>query len=152
MDKARRARRRGRVPRVWDERGNVSAFIVVLVLALVAVAGLVLDCGLALSTKTQALDTAQAAARAGASQLDVGAYRASGVVRLDPGRAQAAARAWLARAGATGEVTATTTEVTVTVHATRNTSLLRLVGVAQLQVSATSAAQPRHGVSTAEPN
>ena len=48
------------------DRGHVTAFVILLVLAALLVAGLVLDGGLALSAKAQALDTAQEAARAGA--------------------------------------------------------------------------------------
>ncbi|HET6953106.1 MAG TPA: hypothetical protein VFI47_22180, partial [Acidimicrobiales bacterium] len=41
---------------------------------------------------------AQAAARAGARELDVAALRTSGVVRIDPVKARAAAQDWLKRA------------------------------------------------------
>lgn len=140
--RARRARWR-------DDSGQVTPFVVVLALALFAMAGLVLDGGLALSAKTQALDAAQAAARAGAQQLDLTTYRATNLAQLDPGQAAAAARAWLTAAGVEGTVSATTTTVTVTVHRSTDTQLLQLVGVSHLDVSATATATAVQGVTGA---
>lgn len=133
------------------DAGQVTAFVVILAVALFAVAGLVLDGGLALSAKEQALDEAQAAARTGAQQLDLTAYRTTGTARLDPTLAQAAATTWLARANIDGTATATPTTVTVTVHATTHTQLLRLVGVDHLTVSASASATPQRGVTGAQP-
>ena len=70
-----------------DESGMVTAFVVIFTLALLAMAGLVLDGGLALAAKVQAIDDAQAAARAGAQAIDIPLYRATGQVTLDPGEA-----------------------------------------------------------------
>ena len=98
------------------DAGQVTPFAVLLSVALIAVAGLVLDAGIALSTKVQALDIAQSAARAGAQQLDLYAYRTRGVTQLDTGRAAVAARSWLASAGVAGDASATATTVTVTVR------------------------------------
>ncbi|MEU1808394.1 pilus assembly protein TadG-related protein [Micromonospora aurantiaca (nom. illeg.)] len=128
------------------DAGHVTPFVVILMVVLVAVAGLVLDGGLALSAKVQALDVAQAAARAGAQQLDLVQYRTTNVAVLDPARASAAARTWLATAGVDGDATATTTTVTVTVRRTSDTQLLQLVGIGQLQVSATATATAVQGV------
>jgi hypothetical protein len=126
------------------EAGSVTAFTLILVLAVVAFAGLVLDGGLAVSAKVAAIDAAQSAARAGAQELDLQALRATGGLRLDPARAQATARDWLARAGATGTVTATPDTVTVTVTARSRTQLLQLVGVEAIPVAATATAQAVH--------
>lgn len=132
--------------RAGDDSGQVTAFAVLMIIALLAVAGLVLDAGLALTEKVRALDIAQAAARAGAQELDLYQYRTRNVAELDPPRAASAARAWLASAGATGEATATATTVTVTVHRTSHTQLLQIVGVHQLDVSATATATAVQGV------
>jgi hypothetical protein len=129
---------------VHRETGSTTAFTLVLVLAVIAFAGLVLDGGLAVSAKVQSISTAQSAARAGADQLDLQALRATGQLRLDPARAQATARDWLARAGATGTVTATTDTVTVTVTARSRTQLLHLIGVVDIPVTGTAAAQAVH--------
>jgi putative Flp pilus-assembly TadE/G-like protein len=132
--------------RTGNDAGRVTAFATVITLALFAVAGLVLDAGLALSAKVQALDIAQAAARAGAQQLDLNLYRTSGQAELDPQRVASAANAWLSAAGADGDATATTTTVTVIVRRTTNTQLLHLVGVRQLHVSATATATAVQGI------
>jgi Flp pilus assembly protein TadG len=128
------------------DAGQVTPFVVLLCVALFAVAGLVLDAGIAISAKVQALDIAQSAARAGAQQLDLYAYRTTGVTRLDPGRATSAARAWLAAAGVQGDASATATTVTVTVHRDSRTQILQIVGVRNLHVSASATATVLHGV------
>jgi Flp pilus assembly protein TadG len=129
-----------------DDGGRATAFVTVIAIALFAVAGLVLDAGLALSAKVQALDIAQAAARAGAQQLDLNLYRTSSQAQLDPQRAASAAQAWLDSAGAEGDANATTTTVTVTVRRTTNTQLLQLIGVRQLHVSASATATAVQGI------
>ncbi|WP_242625221.1 pilus assembly protein TadG-related protein [Krasilnikovia cinnamomea] len=126
--------------------GQVTPFVGLLSVALVAVAGLVLDAGLAISAKVQALDVAQSAARAGAQQLDLNAYRTRGITRLDTGRAVSAARSWLASAGMSGDATATATTVTVTVRRDSRTQILHLVGVRSLHVTASATATAVHGV------
>ena len=128
------------------DAGQVTAFAVVMILALLAVAGLVLDAGLALSVKLQALDTAQAAARAGAQQLDLARYRTTGVAAaLDPVQATASAHAWLTAAGIDGQATATADTVTVTVHRASRTQLLGLLGITELHVTATATATAVQG-------
>ena len=129
-----------------SDAGQVTPFVVLLSVALLAVAGLVLDAGLAISSKVQALDIAQSAARAGAQQLDLYAYRTRGITRLDTSRAASTARSWLASAGVSGDASATATTVTVTVRRTSRTQILQLVGVRDLQVSATATATAVHGV------
>ena len=129
-----------------EDAGQVTPFAVVMVTALLLVAGLVLDAGLALSVKVQALDTAQAAARAGAQQLNLAVYRSTGVAELDPARADQVARDWLASAGVNGDVAATTTIVSVTVRRASRTQLLHLIGIRELNVSATASARAVQGV------
>ena len=82
-----------------DDRGQVTAFVVVMVTALVLCAGLVIDGGLALSAKVQALDEAQSASRAGAEEINLAVYRATGTIVLDPSQATAAAEQYLASTG-----------------------------------------------------
>jgi Flp pilus assembly protein TadG len=129
-----------------SDDGQVTAFVTVIAVALLALAGLVLDGGLALAAKVRALDAAQAAARVGAQQIDLATFRSTDTSRLDPARAAAAARAFLASAGLDGTASATATTVTVTVRTTSQTQLLSLVGVDSLDVSATATATPVRGV------
>ena len=135
-----RTRYRRRDGRRLDDRGQVTGFAIVMVTAMIAVSGLVLDAGLAVAAKVHAVGVAQSAARAGAQAVDLDLYRRTGEVRLDVGRATAAAQGWLVRSGATGTVTATPQQVRVEVAATTDTQLLSLVGVGSLTVHATATA------------
>ena len=127
------------------ESGMVTAFVVVFTLAILVMAGLVLDGGLALSAKVQAIDDAQAAARAGAQAIDIPTYRASGQITLDPAQATADAERYLAAAGHTGTVVVNGEQVTVTVTVTQATQILDLAGVDHLTETGT-------GTATAEQN
>ena len=136
-------RRRARLGE--DEAGMVTAFVVVFTLALVVMAGLVLDGGLALSAKVQAIDDAQAAARAGAQAIDIPLYRSTGQITLDPAQATTDAERYLAQSGHAGTVTVNGEQVTVTVTINQPTQILSLAGIGHLTVSGT-------GTATAEQN
>ncbi|PZS30138.1 MAG: hypothetical protein DLM61_11640 [Pseudonocardiales bacterium] len=122
-----------------------------ILVAILALAGLTLDGGLALAQKVRANGQAEAAARAGAQALDLGAYRATGTLRLIPTQATAQARRYLSAVGTTGAVTVTGDTVTVTVTATHRTQLLALVGIPALRVHGSASAHPVRGVLTVEP-
>lgn len=139
-----------RAARLSGDEGTVTAFVVVFVLALLLLAGLVIDGGLALAARIRAVDAAQAAARAGAQVLDLATYRATGQVRLEQVAAAADARAYLVAAGQTGTIITTPTTVRVTVTLTQRMQLLSLAGLRSITVSGTGIAYPAHGVSTAE--
>ncbi|MFG1952473.1 pilus assembly protein TadG-related protein [Micromonospora sp. NPDC048830] len=132
-----------------DDRGQITAWTVVGTLIVLILAGLVFDQGMAMATKVSAYDTAQAAARAGAREIDLALYRAAGTLRLDPAAAATAARVFLDQAGQPGSVSATTEQVTVTVTTGHRTQLLHLVGITDIPVSATATATPATGVTTA---
>src|SRR6266508_3175311 len=112
-------------------RGQVTAFVVIIVLALWLFAGLVLDGGLTLAAKRRAINEAEAAARAGAQAIAIPTFRSSGRLTLDP----AAARAYLAAAGHPGRIQVAGDRVTVTVTLTQHTQILRLAGLGQLTVT-----------------
>lgn len=136
----------GRVP--WrDDRGQITAFVVVLMVALMGFGGLILDGGLALAAKIEALGQAQEAARAGAQAVDLATYRETGAVRLDPDQARHLAQDYLNAADATGTVTATEETVTVTVTAHQPTYLLDFV--TELTVTASGSAEPEPGLAPA---
>ncbi|MCP2269238.1 pilus assembly protein TadG-related protein [Actinokineospora diospyrosa] len=127
------------------DRGQVTAFVVVLVTGILVLAGLTLDGGLALAAKVRATGQAEAAARAGAQAIDLTAYRGTGTLRLVPAQAAANAQAHLAAEGATGTVTVTGDTVTVTVTAVQRTQLLGLVGIGSFQVHGQGSAHPQRG-------
>jgi hypothetical protein len=123
-----------------SETGMVTAFVVIFTVALLVVAGLVLDGGLALSAKVRAIDDAQAAARAGAQAINIPLYRSTGQITLDPAEANADAEHYLAQAGQSGTVTVNGDQVTVTITVTQPTQLLSLAGIHHLTVSGSGTA------------
>ncbi|MET7949024.1 pilus assembly protein TadG-related protein [Micromonospora sp. NPDC005324] len=132
-----------------DDQGQITPWTVVGTLIVLILAGLVFDQGMAMATKVSAYDTAQAAARAGADEIDLAKYRLTGAVQLDPAAATAAAHTFLAQAGQGGNVAATTGQVTVTITTRHRTQLLHLVGITDIPVAATASATPATGVTTA---
>ena len=130
-----------------DQRGQVTAYVVTIAVAAFAFGGLVLDGGLALAAKVRALGQAQEAARAGAQEIDVAAYRADGTLRLLPSRATAAAQNHLAASRHTGSVSVTDNTVTVTVTIHQRSQLLSLFAVDKITVTGRGEAQPQRGIS-----
>ncbi|APU15276.1 Tad domain-containing protein [Actinoalloteichus fjordicus] len=133
------------------EEGRVTAFVVTLVLAVLTLAGLALDGGLALAASVRAAGQAQSAARAGAQALDLAAFRDSGTLRLVPARAAADAHDHLDRVGTTGVVSASEAEVTVTVTDSHRTQLLNLIGISELPVRGEGTALPERGDTAPQP-
>lgn len=129
----------------------MTALLVALTASLLALAGLVLDGGLALATKVQAAGAAEAAARAGAQAVDLTAYRRDNRLQLAPGEAVSNARAHLAAAGFDGSVTVSGNTVTVVVTASQRAQLLGLVGISSITIQATGHASPHRGATTTNP-
>ena len=128
-----------------EEDGVVTAFVIVIALALMLFAGLVYDGGMALRAKVEAVDEAGAAARAGAQELDLTALRSTGTVTLDPSAADGAAESYLAAIGRTGTVAVNGDEVTVTVSFQQPTALLGIAGIRSFSVSGSGSATATEG-------
>lgn len=111
-----------------DEQGSITLGLVVLVLAMFAAVGLVVDGGAKVQAVQQATRVAAEAARAGAQEVNAAGVQTQGSPRLNPVRARATARAVLADAGVTGTVSATGTEVAVQASVTRPTVFLGMFG------------------------
>lgn len=126
-----------------DDRGSVSAFVAVIAIALVAVAGLVYDGGQILTAQARARDLAANAARAGAQEVDLDTLRAEQQVTLDPDRAASAALDYLAAHGATGIVDVSGSRVTVTATIRQS---LRILPGADRDVTATDSADAVPGL------
>jgi hypothetical protein len=105
------------------EDGTIAAFVAVLAVALVAVAGLAYDGGQIIRATADARDLAGAAARAGAQQLAAAEVHA-GRAGLDPSAAHQAAADFLAATGTAGTVEIADTHVRVTVTVTQPMRLL----------------------------
>lgn len=131
----------------------MPAVIVILLGALIAVSGLVLDGGTALATREKAADLAQEAARAGVDGGSVGQLRdaSSGTdAPLNSDAATAAAQAWLTAAGpgVTGTVSVSGETVTVTAHVTQSTAVLSMFGVNTVSGDSTATATDIYGTTT----
>lgn len=134
-----------------SQNGQVTAFVVVFVMALILVAGLVLDGGMLLAAQRRAANEAEAAARSGAQALDVAAYRASGVLALDPARASMAAQTYLAAVGHEGDVEVAGDRVAVTVRFRQPLQILDIAGLGALSVTGQGEARATPGVTEASP-
>ena len=135
----------------YHQRGQVTAFVVTFVAALILMAGLVLDGGLVLAAKRRAANEAEAAARAGAQQVNIDSYRSSGRFVLDPARARAAAIAYLAATGDHGTVSVSGDRVTVTVQITQPMQILGVAGIGSQTVTGRGTARAERGVPQAQP-
>lgn len=129
---------RSRTRRAHGDRGSVSVFVVVMVPALLAAAGLVLDGGRQLEARRSAHGAAQAAARAAVQGTDDEVIQ--GVI--DPDEALARAHDELASHGASGSATLVDGMIVVTV--TDTVDYVILPGGASITESAT--ADPHAGI------
>ena len=137
-----------------DESGQAFVLVAIFLLGLVAVAGLVADGGLVLAQRRDLQNAADAAAAAGAMQLDEDHYRATGGagVALDGDAAYAAAAGYLAaEGGAVYSVGVSDARVEVEVSRSANTAFLRVLGIESVTINARASAEPRHGVLAAAP-
>lgn len=129
-----------------DDRGSVTAWLMVVPVLLLLLGGVSLDLWSAASVRARLAAVADDAAVAGATALDRGALR-SGEVRLDPSAAhQRALRAVDAhhdrtRVG-TVVVDATATSIGVTVTGNADLHLLGMVGSDHIELQVTGHAVP----------
>lgn len=130
-----------------SDEGSISVFIVFLSLTLIVVCGLVFDAGAALGDRQRAADVAEQAARAGADRLLPTATGRTPLI--DVPAARSTALAFLHREGVSGAVTASPTQVTVTVTITHHTTLLQAAGITTLTIKGSSTATPLPGLKTA---
>jgi Flp pilus assembly protein TadG len=135
---------RRRPPAEWVRRdeGQVTAFVAVLLLALLVMLGLVTDGGRALAARVQVTNEAQEAARAGAQALDLAAYRRDGTVRLDPAGAEQRVLAYLSATGDSATAVRVAGDlVSVTVVRVEPTRLLMLAGLGRVHATGTGTAR-----------
>ncbi|WP_150236394.1 pilus assembly protein TadG-related protein [Nocardiopsis quinghaiensis] len=128
-----------RYPDSHDDRGQATAFLIVMAAALLLLVAFVFDVGGALSERNRTLQLAQEAARAGAQQIDLAAYRADGTVALDPAAAVSAANDFLAEAGIHGTATVDGDVITVTAQSVYT---FRLLPLGPRTASGTASATP----------
>ena len=130
-----------RPERARDERGaSYSSMVAVVVVALLGVAGRVVDGGARATADRRAEQAASAAARAAS---DAGSTAAAGGRSGSPEAMAAAARRSLAASGVVGTVTVLPGVVRVETTVRTPTVFLGLVGVTELTASATADAELR---------
>jgi Flp pilus assembly protein TadG len=130
-----------------SDRGSVALFMALFTVALIAVAGLVIDGGASLAARGRAHDVAAQAARAGADALSPQSLRASSPedLLIDPAAAQAAAQQYLRAGHATGTVTVQGQDVTVTARIPRRAVILSAFGIRDISGTSTATATILHG-------
>jgi Flp pilus assembly protein TadG len=136
--------------RARDDAGSVALYLALYMLALMVLAGLVIDGGAAIAARARAADLAEQAARAGADALVPASLRglSPAEMRIDPAGAQAAADRVLGLGGATGVVSVAGLDVSVTAHVPRRAAVLSAVGIDDLTGTATATATVLYGTAT----
>jgi uncharacterized membrane protein len=135
--------------------GQVMVWVAVMLPLFLSVIGLAIDAGSVFAGRRELQNAADAAARAGAMQIDIDAYRRSsgGGLALDAARARQAAAEQLASEPRTITAIVTADAEQVLVEASREvaTSFIRLVGMTNVRIAATAQAQPRYGIERGSP-
>lgn len=125
-----------------NEDGVTALFVALITVALLAMAGLVIDGGYAMASNRRLTSQAEQAARVGADALNQDSLRDGGDPQVDPSKAAAAARSYLAQVGAPrGRVSIDGGTVTVTIKSHSKTSILSAVGVTRLPTSGAASAE-----------
>jgi Flp pilus assembly protein TadG len=136
-----------RAPR-WDDRGGVTVFVAVCVVALIGIIGVAVDGGGKMRATERADHVAGEAARAGGQAIDPTAAISGESIVVRPQDAIAAAQAYLRSVGATGTVSVSADGKTLTVHTTGTyaTKFLPVVGIGSMPVTGHGSATLLHGV------
>ncbi|MGH8824308.1 MAG: TadE/TadG family type IV pilus assembly protein [Jiangellaceae bacterium] len=132
-----------------DERGAVSVLVVGIAVALLVMAGLVVDGGNAINARQKISDDTEQAARAGANQIDLVELRTSGRVVVVEDQARAAAVSYLEHLGYDiGRIGVgfDAGEVVVSAEDTIGTQLLTFVGRTSFEVRGEASARPAVGI------
>jgi Flp pilus assembly protein TadG len=144
----------GAAHRQTSEDGQILVLTVVVALALLAILGLVADGGLVLARHRELQGVADAAARAGAAQLDEASYRASNgrTATLNPTQAQAAAGRYLRTVRFSGQanIAAGPTQVTIGLSEVVRPIILSSVGIGPIRLAVHAVARPRTGIAQAQ--
>lgn len=131
------------------EAGQVTPLIVGLTLIVLAVSGLAIDGTRAFLLRRSLQNAADAAALAGAGEVDTSVYYSSGGgnVTLEAGRARSMTLEWLARRRipARAAIDATGEGVRVVLRGSVPATFLRLVGISQIPVAVEARAAPVAG-------
>jgi Flp pilus assembly protein TadG len=138
----------GAATRARGERGSISMFVVIFTIAVLLLAGLVYDGGLAIAARQRAADVAEEAARAAANAVDTDVLREGERLQIDQGQACANASELVHRDGDGSMVgcdvdnLANPAVVHVQVHVTVQPVLLALFHFPAFQATADASSNP----------
>ena len=135
------------------ERATVAVWVAVMMPFFLTAVGLTLDGGAVFDARRELQNTADAAARAGAMQIDQQVYRDSngaGVV-LDQASARSTAAQYVASQGPDLSAVISSDDQHVLVDVSRDvpTSFLRIAGIDKVHISASAPAEVRYGIDRA---
>ncbi len=134
------------------DEGQVLVMVALMMVGVVSVVGLVSDGGLVFAQRRDLQNVADAAAAAGAMQIDEAAYRSTGEVVLDEQLARDAAVLYLDAEGNLDYVVSVLSDrVEVSVSRRATIGFLQVTGLDGIEVSASASAEPRYGVESPEP-
>ncbi|MEU4507390.1 pilus assembly protein TadG-related protein [Streptomyces sp. NPDC024089] len=135
-----------------DDRGGVTVFVAVCVIALIGIIGIAIDGGGKMRAVERADYLAGEAARAGGQAIDPAQAVTGKAIVADPQAAAAAAQAYLHSAGATGTVAVSGDgrTLTVTINGSYDTKFLSVVGIGSLSVTGRGKATLLNGVTAPE--
>ena len=140
------------VRRLRGDEGQVLVMVALMMVGVVSVVGLVADGGLVFAQRRDLQNVADAAAAAGAMQIDEAVYRSTGEVVLDEQLARDAAVLYLdAEDGLDYVVNVLPDRVEVAVSRQATTGFLRVIGIDGVEVTASASAEPRFGVESGGP-
>jgi uncharacterized membrane protein len=128
-----------------SQSGQVSVFVIGAALVCFAIAGIAVDGTRAFLYRRTLQNAADAAALAGASEINKSTYYSGrDEIVLDDAGARDAAVQWLARRGlpVDADVSATPAVVRVGLRGRLGTTFLGLIGISDLPVAAESVAEP----------
>jgi uncharacterized membrane protein len=138
--------------RLHSDEGQVLVMVALMMVGVVSVVGLVSDGGLVFAQRRDLQNVADAAAAAGAMQINEAVYRSTGEVVLDEQLAREAAVFYLDAEGDLDYVVSVMSgRVDVSVSRQATTGFLRVIGIDGVEVSASASAEPRYGVESAGP-
>jgi Flp pilus assembly protein TadG len=130
------------------DRGSLTLMLAVMFVALLALAGVVIDGGAKLTAAENAAAVAQEAARAGAGQVNEATAHENGSFVVDEDQAIAAANDYLSSAGYAGSAAQGpgTDEIQVTVKVSEPTKVLSIIGIDTITATGQATANLVSGV------
>jgi Flp pilus assembly protein TadG len=139
---------RGMIQRRGGDRGSLTLMLAVMFVALLALAGVVIDGGAKLTAAENAAAVAQEAARAGAGLVNEATAHENGSFVVDQDQAIAAADDYLSSAGYAGRAAAGpgTDEIRVTVTVSEPTKVLSIIGIDTITATGQATANLVSGV------